>query len=316
MEILVGDKIIKGDIKRREEAREIYDRAVSEGRTAGLLEQERANIFTQSLANIRPGEDIDVTIRYTESLAFEGGNYEFVFPMVVGPRFVPGTPIDNSGNTDRVPDADRINPPVLKPGERSGHDINVTVEIDAGVPISKIRSTSHAIDITENGGKAEVKLANDDTIPNKDLILRYKVAGKETQATVLTQKDEKGGHFAVYLIPAVDYKKREIVPKDVIFLIDTSGSMQGQSIEQAKALMRRFIEGLNPRRHLYGHQFFQQRPGPVFDTTGKHERKPSQSVAIRGCARWRRRHANVERYPSGAGIFPNRKWDGCGTQCF
>ena len=179
MEILVGDKIIKGDIKRREEAREIYDRAIAEGRTAGLLEQERANIFTQSLANIRPGEDIDVTIRYTESLAFEGGNYEFVFPMVVGPRFVPGTPIDNSGNTDRVPDADRINPPVLKPGERSGHDINVTVEIDAGVPISQIRSTSHAIDVKENGGKAEVKLANDDTIPNKDLILRYQVAEKK-----------------------------------------------------------------------------------------------------------------------------------------
>ena len=246
MEILVGDKIIKGVIKRREEAREIYERAIAEGRTAGLLEQERANIFTQSLANIRPGEDIDVTIRYTESLAFEGGNYEFVFPMVVGPRFVPGAPIDRSGNTDRVPDADRINPPVLKPGERSGHDINVTVEIDAGVPISKIHSTSHAIDITENGGKAEVKLANNDTIPNKDLILRYQVAGKETQATILTQKDEKGGHFAVYLIPAVDYEKREIVPKDVVFLIDTSGSQSGAPIAQSKVLMRRFIDGLNP----------------------------------------------------------------------
>ena len=120
MEILIGDKVIKGVIKRREEAREIYEQAIAEGRTAGLLEQERANIFTQSLANIRPGEDIDVTIRYTESLAFEGGNYEFVFPMVVGPRFVPGAPIDNFGNTDRVPDADRINPPVLKPGGAIG----------------------------------------------------------------------------------------------------------------------------------------------------------------------------------------------------
>ena len=91
-----------------------------------------------------------------------------------------------------------------------------------------------------------MKLANEDTIPNKDFILRYQVAGKNTRATVVTQKNEQGGHFALYLIPAVEYKSREIVPKDVIFLIDTSGSMRGQPIEQSKALMRRFIEGLNP----------------------------------------------------------------------
>ncbi|MEG4456268.1 VIT domain-containing protein [Microcoleus sp. N9_A1] len=237
MEIKIGDRIIKGDIKRRDEALEIYQKARQQGRTAGLLEQERSNIFTQSLANIKPGEKIEVTIRYTESLKFAGGDYEFVFPTVVGPRYV-------SQNTT---DADRINPPVLTPGTRSGHDIAISVEIDAGVAIGNVRSTSHQITTDRSGNIVRVKLAESDTIPNKDLILRYRVAGENTQATVLTQSDQRGGHFATYLIPAFNYKTNEIVPKDVVFLMDTSGSQQGEPLAKSKELMRRFIQGLNPK---------------------------------------------------------------------
>ncbi len=252
MEIKIGDRVIKGDIKRREEAQEIYDNAIAAGKTAGLLEQERANIFTQSLANIRPGETIDVTIRYSHSLKFEGGNYEFVFPMVVGPRYIPGNAIGRpraaGTDTDQVPDASRITPPVLKPGTRSGHDIDVTVSIDAGVPIQTVESTSHQINIArDRGGQGvQVQLAAGDSIPNKDLVLRYAVSGKETQATVLSQADDRGGHFAAYLLPAVDYAANEITAKDVVFLMDTSGSQQGAPLAQSKVLMKRFIEGLNP----------------------------------------------------------------------
>ncbi|NES23011.1 MAG: after-VIT domain-containing protein [Symploca sp. SIO3E6] len=246
MEITIGDRVIKGEIKKREEAQEIYEEARRQGRTAGLLEQERANIFTQSLANIKPGEEIDVTIRYTDSLKFESGDYEFVFPMVVGPRYIPGTAIDSSGDTVQVPDASRITPPVLKPGTRSGHDIEVTVAIDAGVPIQNLRSPSHQIRTQRQGRTFLVQLGKEDTIPNKDLILRYQVAGKETQTTVLTQTDKQGGHFAVYLIPALKYQPKEIVPKDVVFLMDTSGSQKGEPLRQSKELMYRFINGLNP----------------------------------------------------------------------
>jgi Ca-activated chloride channel homolog len=246
MEIKIGDRTIKGLIKKREEAQKIYEQAKKEGRTAGLLEQERDNIFTQSLANIKPGEKIEVTIRYSDSLKFEKGNYEFVFPMVVGPRYIGGNPIPNTKDSDRVPDASRITPPVMKPGTRSGHDINVTVEINAGIPISKITSTSHKINVDNQGQTAIVKLENGDNIPNKDLILRYQVSSAQTEATVLTQSDEKGGHFAVYLIPAVKYNPKEIVPKDVVFLMDTSGSQSGDPILKSQELMRRFINGLNP----------------------------------------------------------------------
>jgi len=236
MEIKIGSRTIKADIKRREEALEIYEQARKQGRSAGLLEQERDNIFTQSLANIKPGEKIEVTIRYTESLKFAGGDYEFVFPMVVGPRYI-------SGNSTG---ADRINPPVLPPRTRSGHNIAVSVEIDAGVAIGDVRSTSHQITTDRSGNIVQVQLANSDTIPNKDLILRYRVAGENTRATILTQSDKRGGHFATYLIPALNYKTNEIVPKDVVFLMDTSGSQQGEPLAKSKELMRRFIQGLNP----------------------------------------------------------------------
>jgi Ca-activated chloride channel homolog len=246
MEIKIGDRIIKGNIKKREEAKKIYQEAKKQGKTVGLLEQERDNIFTQSLANILPGEKIDVTIRYTDSLKFTGGNYEFIFPMVVGPRYIPGNVIDHSGDTDQVPDANRISPPIIAEGMRTGHDIGVTVEIDAGLPINNIISTSHQIDVENQGKKALIKLQKHDNILNKDLILRYEISGKQTEVTVLNQVDERGLHFAVYLIPAITYNPQDVVAKDVIFLMDTSGSQMGAPLAQCKELMRRFINVLNP----------------------------------------------------------------------
>jgi Ca-activated chloride channel family protein len=251
MEILIGDRLIKGVIKKREEAEKIYEQAKAEGKTAGLLSQERDNIFTQALANIRPGEEIKVIIRYTESLKYvhgkdqATGDYEFVFPMVVGPRYIPGN-VMPGGNTDQVPDANKINPPVMRPGTRSGHDIQVSVEIDAGVNVQNVRSPSHQINTSNQGNIVKVDLATGDNIPNKDLILRYQVAGEQTEANVLTQADERGGHFALYFIPAVKYDAKEIVAKDVVFLMDTSGSQQGEPLAKSQELMREFINQLNP----------------------------------------------------------------------
>jgi Ca-activated chloride channel homolog len=184
-------------------------------------------------------------VYYSESLQFEGGNYEFVFPMVVGPRFIPGMPIGD-GDTDRVPDASRITPLIIPPQVRSGRDINVSVEINAGVPIREVTSPSHRLDIAFEDGVTRVRLNNSDTIPNKDLILRYRVATDNTQATLLTEIDSRGTHFALYLIPAIEYNAKDIVPKDVVFLMDTSGSQDGYPLAQSKELMRRFINGLNP----------------------------------------------------------------------
>src|SRR5437660_2156978 len=133
MTMIVGDRTVKGRILRREQAAAAYEAAKTNGQVASLLNQERANIFTQSVANIMPGEQVRITISYVETLKSEDGSYEFVFPMVVGPRYVPGSPtfapVSAKGNgfapnTDSVPDASRITPQPVAEGMRVGHDIS------------------------------------------------------------------------------------------------------------------------------------------------------------------------------------------------
>jgi Ca-activated chloride channel family protein len=126
--IHVGERVIRSVIKRREEARAEYERARSAGKLAALLDQERPNIFTQNIANILPGQRVDVTIRYLGTLRYADDGCKFVFPMVVGPRYIPGSPVGREGggwapDTDRVPDASRITPHVAEPGTRAGHHV-------------------------------------------------------------------------------------------------------------------------------------------------------------------------------------------------
>src|SRR3954464_14419476 len=145
MTLKVNDRTIKGLIKKRDEAQAIYNAAKNAGHVAALLDQERPNIFTQSVANIVPGAQVTVIISYVETLKYEAGTYEFVFPMVVGPRYIPGTPTGRRPprgrrpGTDRVPDAARITPAAAPRGMRAGHDISVEVSLDAGVPVEGLK---------------------------------------------------------------------------------------------------------------------------------------------------------------------------------
>ena len=255
MTITVGDRVVKGKIKKREEARAIYEAAKRRGHVAGLLDQERPNIFTQSVANILPGEQITVTISYVEILSYDGGVYSVIFPMVVGPRYIPGplvtdTPPLGGGwsyDSDQVPDAMHISPPVLKPGTRSGHDLSLRVKIDAGVPIHQIQSTTHDIVVTHSKiSQAGVRLKQDATIPNKDFILTYAVAGEEIHDAVLTHRNGADGFFTLLLHPPDRVNTDQVTPKELVFVLDTSGSMSGFPIEKAKETMRLAIDGLNP----------------------------------------------------------------------
>src|SRR5689334_15337518 len=153
MTMTIGDRTIRGKILPREEAQAVYDSAKSNGQVASLLDQERPNIFTQSVANILPGEQIKITISYVETLKYEEGAYEFVFPMVVGPRYVPGAPTGRKqGNgfapdTTEVRDASRITPKMVPPTMRSGHDISLDIQLDAGLIVDGLTSKTHLIDI-------------------------------------------------------------------------------------------------------------------------------------------------------------------------
>src|SRR5437867_7719995 len=152
MTMIVGDRTVRGKILRREEAQAVYEAAKSNGQVASLLDQERPNIFTQSVANILPGEQVKITISYVETLKYADGSYEFVFPMVVGPRYVPGAATGAQANgfspdTDRVPDASRITPRPVAEGMRAGHDISLDVTLDAGVTIDALNAKTHEVDV-------------------------------------------------------------------------------------------------------------------------------------------------------------------------
>jgi len=257
MTMKIGEKVIKGVIKKREEARQIYEQAIQEGKTASLLEQERPNIFTQTVGNIMPGDDIYIEISYVQDLAYDHGTYEYTFPMVVGPRFIPGTRNTSTGSkqgggwaedTDRVPDASRITPPVLKPEYRSGHDISLKLTVDAGVPIQNFSCPSHDIDQQVKGeSQVVVQIKKGDQIPNKDFIFRYDVAGKRPEYALLTHaKGPNDGYFVLMIQPQASFKISEITPKEMIFVVDCSGSMSGFPIEKAKEAMKLSIENMNP----------------------------------------------------------------------
>jgi len=252
MTMNIGERIVRGKIMRREEARAVYDAAKSGGQTASLLDQERPNIFTQSIANILPGEQVKITISYVETLKYSDGSYEFVFPMVVGPRYMPGTPTGASGggfapDTNRVPDASRISPAPAPAGMRAGHDVSISVSIDAGVPLVGLDSKTHAVDVLRpDNHRAQVGLQNLSEIPNKDFVLRYEVAGKQIQDALLTHRADRGGFFTLILQPPDKVVGEDVMPKELVFVLDTSGSMSGMPIEKAKETMKLALDNLYP----------------------------------------------------------------------
>ncbi|HEV3343701.1 MAG TPA: VIT domain-containing protein, partial [Pirellulales bacterium] len=266
MTMTVGEKKIVGVIKRRAEARQIYEQALFAGQTAALLEQERPNIFTQSVGNIAPGQDVIINISYVDVLEYDQGGYEFRFPMVVGPRYNPGSitsspaplPAELQGktspaaaNTSQVPDAARINPPVLKPGRRTGHDISLAVVLDAGVPVQDLAVANHKADVNRSDDrKAKVVLSPDDTLPNKDFVLRYKVAGKKPELAMLAHTDPTAadavrsgnGYFMLMIQPREDERLTKSPPREMVFLVDVSGSMSGQPTAKVIEAMQNMLK--------------------------------------------------------------------------
>jgi Ca-activated chloride channel family protein len=172
--------------------------------------------------------------------------------MVVGPRYVPGTPTGAQANgfaadTERVPDASRITPRPAAEGMRAGHDISLDVTLDAGVTIDALNAKTHEVDVERpDDRRAHVRLKDEATIPNKDFILRYDVAGRKIQDALLTHRSDKGGFFTLILQPPERVTAEDVMPKELVFVLDTSGSMSGFPIEKAKETMKLAMDNLYP----------------------------------------------------------------------
>ena len=249
-----GERVIEGRIKEREAARKTYEQAKREGRRTTLLEQERPNIFTNNVANIGPGETVVVELEYQQTLRYEQGAFRLRFPLVVGPRYIPGTPVARSSgtgriaDTDRVPDASRITPPLLPPGGEGMNSATIRVDIDAGFPLARIDSPHHAIAVERSDGKHIVTLKDGVTAANRDFELVWTPQrGKAPGAAVFTEVHDGATYALVMLMPPHEAAAPGgRIAREAIFVIDTSGSMSGSSIEQAREALLLALDRLTP----------------------------------------------------------------------
>jgi Ca-activated chloride channel family protein len=254
----IGERIIEGRIKERAEAKRIYEKAKQSGKRAALTSQERPNIFTNSVANIGPKDAISVEIEYQESLRYRSGRFSVRFPMVVAPRYIPGKPLrtevsvarfDGTGwapDTDQVADASRITPPVLPPSKGSVNPVTMRIDLDAGFPLARLESESHRIDIEDQkDGSASIRFANTSAPADRDFVLSWSPrAGDAPRAALFTEAHEDQTYALFMVLPPDAPAQQAILRREIVFVIDTSGSMGGASIRQAKRALALAIERL------------------------------------------------------------------------
>lgn len=257
MELQIGDRILRSQVKEKLQAKQVYEEAKKAGKRTALLEQERPNIFTTSVANIAPGEDIAVRLRYVEAAEYRPGQYSVTFPMVVGERYIPVTQdpatgacaCEGDGAAGGAGDGERLNPPVLSPSVDPEHRLSLVLNIH-GLPVRSVSSSTHVLDVQthDDPPRTEVRVAGGKMIPNCEFHVDVELAtSAEPRISVVESWDEDFGHALLTVIPPVGAAEApQRMPRDVVFLIDKSGSMSGSSIEQARAGLLRCLDMLKP----------------------------------------------------------------------
>jgi len=268
MRIQIGDRIIEGEIKEKQAAKAIYKQARVNGQHASLVEQERPNMFTNSIANIAPDEEIIVEITYLQNINYDQCAFSLRFPMTITPRYIPGKILTsqlgeqalaiNQGNgwamnTDQVADARRITPPIIPAAtdnEQTMNPIQISASIDMSMPLESITSPYHSLDISQTDHQYHIVLKPEVVSMDRDFVLKWTpVLGQEPQAALFSehktnqeksnddklQQDSKNDNYLMLmLMPPQLLADENRLPREMIFIIDTSGSMGGTSIRQAK----------------------------------------------------------------------------------
>jgi Ca-activated chloride channel homolog len=249
----IGARVIEGEIRERAEAKAAYEAAKQAGQRASLIEQERPNIFTTSVANVGPGDEIAVEIEYQDRVLYRDGRFSLRFPMVVAPRYVGATAspaltvstAPTATSSAVVPDADRITPPVLRPEDGPVNPVRLSVVLDPGLPIGAITSSSHTITITEAGTSKRIDLSGE--VPaDRDFLLDWTPqSGAEPEAALYVETLGGTPYLLGLVVPPATVTATPR-PRDVVFILDTSGSMDGQSILQAKTALASALDRLRP----------------------------------------------------------------------
>lgn len=233
--IKIGSRVISAEMKELEAARQAYQEAVDAGQRASLLEQRRPNLFSVQLGNVQPGETITVTLCYQERLHYEDDHYEFVFPMGVTPKYH-ASPAE----------AAKVDSPLAQTGERIG-DVSLTLSVDAGVNAADPTSPSHTLQLTRQDERHFTVKLPDGVIPNKDFVLRYKVAADDVKAAVWLSADQDADTALISLLPPRLSSDAEPEPREFIFVIDRSGSMTGGPLVQALNALRACLRSMGEK---------------------------------------------------------------------
>ncbi|WP_177418075.1 marine proteobacterial sortase target protein [endosymbiont of Lamellibrachia barhami] len=255
----IGERVIEGEIQEKEQARATYEKAKSEGRKASLLSQQRPNMFTASVANIGPGESILIEIEYQQSLGYDQGRFQIRFPLVIAPRYIPGIPIvpeESSGfsgtgwaaDTDQAPDASRITPSVADPALGPINPVAIAIQLDAGLPLASLESRYHPIVHTQDDrGRYQIGLKSKQVPADRDFELTWvPKVGVAPHAALFTELWENETYGLLMVMPPQGDAVIPTQPREVIFVVDTSGSMHGTSIAQAKAALKIALRRLRP----------------------------------------------------------------------
>ncbi|MET3494021.1 VIT and vWA domain-containing protein [Variovorax boronicumulans] len=248
LNVRLADRLITAQIREKQQARIEYDTAKKEGKTAALLEQHLPNVFQMNVANILPGDEVKVELRYTELLVPQSGNYQFVFPTVVGPRY-------NSPQSENAA-ARWVAQPTLRAGVATGTTFKLKASIDTPMGLKEVRSATHAIDVkkSDEDQHADITLTADGRpADNRDFVLDYRLAGEKIESGLMLYKgqgqnsDGSAENFFLAMIePPKAVAASAVSPRDYIFVVDISGSMHGFPLDTAKTVLERLIGGLRP----------------------------------------------------------------------
>ena len=255
----VGERVIEGVIKEKQQAEKVYREAKASGKKASLVSQQRPNMFTTSVANIAPGEEVQVEIGYQQVADYRDGQFELRFPLVIGPRYIPGRTLVSENtrftqahgwarDTDQVPDASQITPPVADPADGPLNPVSLTVSLDAGLPLKQVRSHYHPmIESRLSPERVSLQLAEGPVPADRDFLLSWQPeAGMEPRAALFREQWQGDDYALLMLMPPEQEPEAQKLSREIVFVVDNSGSMHGESISQAKAALRLALQRLSP----------------------------------------------------------------------
>ncbi len=241
MTLRVGDRVVQAQIREKQAARIEYEGAKREGKSASLLEQQRPNVFQMSIANVMPGDEIAVDLRYSETVVPTAGVYRFVYPTVVGPRYN-GAP----GRESHRPES-WIAQPTLRAGVLPKSAFALAIDINGPVPVQELSSPTHRFSVEGVGSRsARASLGAAADNGDRDVVVEYRLAGAEIASGVLVHEGKDENFFLAMVEPPARVPSSAIVPRDVVFVVDVSGSMHGFPLETAKSLLRGLVTNLRP----------------------------------------------------------------------